>query len=181
MTRLHLWSVVIVVLVSSVGLNLLVIGQYLRMRDELIQTEARLERIENVVKKREAADPLQAKECVELETGDSPDKPCMTTLRRLALTPQQYHDRWVVVEGLYAGGFEVSALFPEQEDRSVMASGLDSYAALWVQLDLPNTPKEMPLIYVMGRFKRGPAGHLGQYFGELVNAEVRGRSRQPAR
>lgn len=176
MMRPRYSHVLLLVLACCIALSLFTFGQYLQMRDELAQTRARLAHIETAVKKREEADPLQAGECVELELGDSADKPCLTTLRRLAMAPQQYHGRWVVVEGLYAGGFELSALFPEQENRSVMAPGLDRHAALWVQLGLPATPKEMPLIYVTGKFKRGPAGHMREYFGELLDAKVSGRS-----
>ncbi|MEW6761895.1 MAG: hypothetical protein AB1437_13825 [Pseudomonadota bacterium] len=172
---------ILLVLAGCAVLNLILVGLYLQLRNDLAQVKTRLASMEAAIQKREDADPLQAQECVELDTGDSPDKPCMTTIRRLALAPQQFHDRWVLVRGLYAGGFELSALFEAQENRSVMAPGLDSHAALWVPLGLPYTPEEMPLITVSGKFKRGPSGHLRQFFGELVDAEVRGRSRQPAR
>jgi len=165
-------------LACCIVLNVVLAGLYLHMRSDLAETKTRLASMEAVVKQREQADPMQARECVELELGDSPDKPCLTTIRRLAMAPNKYHDRWVMVQGLYAGGFEMSALFPELPDRSIMAREHDRHSALWVSLNLPDTRKEMPLIVVSGKFKRGPSGHMLEYFGELVDAKVRSRERQ---
>ena len=59
---------------------------------------------------------------------------------------------------------------PSSEPMEASKS-LDKHEALWVQLGLPNT-QNRPVITVMGRFVRGPAGHLGDYFGELVDAKM---------
>ena len=163
----------VVALLCCIGISVYLGLRYLQVQDELAKTSARLERLEAAVKQREAADPLQARECVELGLGGSRDKPCMTTLRRLAQTPQQFHDRWVMVEGFHGSGFEHSALYPVQPELAYSAKIFDKNAALWVDLDLPNTyEKDMPLVTVIGKFERGPAGHLGDYFGELTDAKL---------
>jgi hypothetical protein len=147
------------------------IGHVRQLRADLAETTKRLQKIEAVVKKREIADPLMARECVELKLGASPEKPCQTTLWRLAQTPQQFHGSWVMVEGIYESGFEHTAVYPLPSDGGESSQKLDKHAALWVQLDLPETTSR-PVIFVTGKFERGPAGHLGQYFGELVDAKV---------
>lgn len=130
--------------------------------------------------KRESVDPLVARECMELGLGTSPQKPCQTTLRRLAETPQQFHGSWVMVEGIYASGFEHTAVYPTRLDTEEASQGLDKHAALWVQFGLPLT-NSRPVITVVGKFERGPAGHMGDYFGELVDAKVVSHSEHVAR
>ena len=140
-----------------------------------LDSRDRLNKMEVEVKQRNSADPLVARECIEVDTGNSSDRPCLTTLRRLAQTPQQFHNRWVMVRGVYVSGFEQSALYPERLDSEVSTQELDRYSALWVHLD-PIPSNDRPAITVVGRFSRGPAGHLGDYFGELTEATVWGRA-----
>jgi len=169
--RVHPLPFVSLALACSLGISIYLLAQFLQVRADLAETNRRLQKIEAAVQKRESADPLEARECVELGTGASPDNPCYTTLRRLAQTPQQFHRTWVVVEGIYASGFEHSAVYPIPSEPMEASKSLDKHEALWVQLGLPNT-QNRPVITVMGRFVRGPAGHLGDYFGELVDAKM---------
>jgi hypothetical protein len=169
--RLHPLSLAIFALASCVGISLYTLGHVLELKADLTETTKRLQKLEAAVKKREIADPLEAHECVELGLGVSPDKPCETTLWRLAQTPQQFHGSWVMVKGIYASGFEHTAVYPLPPDGGVFSQTLDKHAALWVQLNLPVTTSR-PVVLVAGKFERGPAGHMGQYFGELVDAKV---------
>lgn len=169
--RLRPLPLVIAALACSIAINF-----YLTL-----DARARVDKIEAALKQRDNADPLVARECVEMNAGDAPDRPCVTTLQRLAQTPQRFHDRWVLLRGIYVSGFEQSALFPmpvEPEmppptDRPMPPPTFDRYTAVWVRFDPTSTNLEgTPELTVVGRFKRGPAGHLGDYFGELTNAQV---------
>jgi hypothetical protein len=164
-------SIVISALVFCLGLILYLLGQFLQMRGDLAETTRRLKQVEVAVQKRENADPLVARECAELGLGGSPAKPCHTTLYHLALTPQRYHGVWVIVQGIYASGFEHSAIYPMPSEPGGTLQILNQHSALWVQVGVPDT-NSRPVISVTGRFKRGPAGHMGDYFGELIEAKL---------
>jgi len=164
----------------SLAMSLYVTARYAQIHADLATTKERLSRVEADLKRRNNADPLHARECLELSSGGSPQNPCQTTLRRLAQTPQQFHDRWVLVEGVYANGFEHSALYPSQAELGVSAQRFDKHEALWVHLDMPLMKEPVPLL-IVGRFTRGPSGHLGDYFGELTDAKPWGHARTATR
>lgn len=168
--RLHPLPV-LVALAACIGMSLYMLVQVLQLRGNLVDTTRRLQMVESAVKRREDADPLVARECIESGRGASRDRPCFTTLWHLAQTPQQFHGTWVVVEGIYASGFEHTAVYPMPSDTKFPSQRLNKHEALWVQLGLPDTDSR-PVISVLGRFQRGPAGHMGDYFGELIDAKV---------
>ena len=145
----------------------------------------RIAALEAAVAERDAADPLVPKECLYAmrtrgETwGQTRERPCEVEFQRLIEAPQQFEGRWVKVQGAYADGFETSALSsPESQPQRFSANGIpmpppSGYRhALWVSA--PRTPDGttddgLERVVVVGRFHRGPAGHLGAYFGELAN------------
>lgn len=170
-------SIVNSALVFVLGLSLYLLGQFLQMRGDLAETTRRLKQVEVAVQKRENADPLVAQECAELGLGGSAAKPCHTTLHHLALTPQRYQGNWVTVQGIYASGFEHSAIYPMPSQPGGTWQILDKHSALWVQLGLPDS-NSRPVVSVTGRFERGPAGHMGDYFGELIEAKLLSTSGQ---
>jgi hypothetical protein len=174
--RLHPLPVLAVLAVCA-GISLYASVQLRRLSDNLTQATTRLQIVESAVKRRESADPLVARECEEYGLGASREKPCLTTLWHLAQTPQQFHGSWVMVEGIYASGFEHTAVYP-YPDLEYPSQRLNKHEALWVQLPLPNT-NSRPVISVVGRFERGPAGHMGEYFGELVDAKVLSLGKPP--
>lgn len=134
----------------------------------------RIAALEAAVAQRDAADPLMPFECrhslpVRGEiSGNSRDKPCFVAFQRLLDAPQQFEGRWVEVQGRYASGFETSALFPL--DSKPPSEGWESYEhALWVGVQPFAKADTQNGVVFVGRFRRGPAGHLGQYFAALDN------------
>ena len=133
----------------------------------------RIAALEAAVAQRDAADPLMPLECRgsfptrgEL-AGGSRDKPCIVTFQRLLDAPQQFNGRWVEVQGRYSSGMERSALYPVDSTPAAMAAWESDEHALWVDV-APFAPadSENRAVFV-GRFRRGPAGHLGAYFAAL--------------
>lgn len=168
--RVHVSNFAVAAIVCCVSLSAYLTMRHIQMQRELDAAQLRLTKIEAATQKRDDADPLEAHACVELNTGDSPHSPCRTTLHHLSRTPQQFHRRWVMVEGIYAQGFEQTALYPAPRNKSVPAEEFAPHTGLWVQIGM-KWGKPSPMT-VVGQFRRGPAGHLGEYFGELIDAKV---------
>ncbi len=132
----------------------------------------RLALLEAAAAARDKADPLMAPECEWASrrlhgeiAGNSREHPCVVSIRRVLQAPQQFDGRWIDVYGRYDHGFEVSALFTSNAAGS---DGEDPSAeALWVNVALQPRAVGDSLDHVVGVFHRGPAGHLGAYFGEL--------------
>ena len=134
----------------------------------------RVAALEAALARRDKADPLVAQECrwksrglEDATAGESRENPCVVSFRRVLQAPQQFDGRWIDVHGYYAHGFEVSALF---ESEPAGSNGEDpSVEALWVNVALQPRVVGDSLDHVVGVFHRGPAGHLGAYFGELAS------------
>ena len=119
----------------------------------------RIAELEKVVSFREEADPLRPDECPIEGTV------CTTTIDQVLVAPQKYHGRRLALTGLFVSGFEESALYPQD------LKGERSHArAIWINDGLRTTDTER-LVTVVGLFKRGPAGHMYEYLGEM--SEVR--------
>ncbi len=133
----------------------------------------RIAALEAAVAQRDAADPLIGAECWyslprhgEL-AGGSRDKPCIVTFQRLLEAPQQFHGRWVEVQGRYVGGFERSALYPVDSKPPDGVMWEPTAHALWVDA-APFAPLDANSRGVfVGRFRRGPGGHLAAYYATL--------------
>lgn len=141
-----------------------------------IMLTARLDAVEGLVAAREAADPLLPFEC----TSDY--SPCEVSLERLVKFPQYFHGRKVRVHGIYAQGFETSAihspvaLYRKNEIYDKKTGKLSLREILPEELIwIPRTlPKDLhgENVVVIGLFKRGPSGLMNQYPGELDVQEV---------
>lgn len=128
--------------------------------------------LEAAVAERAAADPLLAVECRISDPnrreiwGQVREKPCQVSFQRLLDAPQQFEGRWVEVQGRYSSGMESSALFALNSNPP--AEGWESYEhALWVDVEPFAKADAQKRGVVVGRFRRGPAGHLAQYFAAL--------------
>jgi hypothetical protein len=127
--------------------------------------------------KRDLVDPLMPIECtLGDDLGQSSDRPCFVEFYRLHDTPQQFEGRWVGVKGNYVSGFEMSAFFPDSKQldqkKGKDLQTLDIHSAMWLSPGFSDG-EQYREIYVIGKFHRGPAGHLGAYFGELEGAILR--------
>jgi len=126
----------------------------------------RVATLEAAVAARDKADPLMAPECAmesrghDWTAGESREHPCAVSVRRVLQAPQQFNTRWLRVYGRYQKGFEVSAL----QD---IEGGTSSEEAIWVSARVQKGQEASAPDVVVGRFYRGPAGHLGAYFGVL--------------
>lgn len=168
--RFHASHLALAAFMGCAGLSVYLTVRHAQMQEELDEAQLRLNRIEAAIRKRDDADPLEARACMELNRGGSADSPCITTLHHLSRTPQQFHRRWVKVAGMYKQGFEQTALYPAREHVSASADEFAPHTGLWVQIGM-DWGKPSPMT-VVGEFRRGPAGHLGEYFGELLEAKV---------
>ena len=135
--------------------------------------------LETAVAERDAADPLNPWECVGAGrqkaatatrtdgriAGNSRDNPCAVRFQRLLDAPQQFAGRWVEVQGRYVSGLETSALFPLDEPPPGQWETTDH--ALWVSVAPFAPPDAIGSAVFVGRFRRGPAGHLAAYFASL--------------
>jgi hypothetical protein len=134
----------------------------------------RVSALEKVSAAREAADPLMPAECGIAEgMGATRERPCLVEFQRLYRSPQQFVGRWVMVEGRYATGFEMNALFPPAEHFTYQTADrmLSSHRGIWVAAEY-REGANLQKLSVVGKFKPGPAGHMGQYFGELAEAHM---------
>lgn len=119
----------------------------------------RVAELEKVVSFREAADPLRPDECPTEGTV------CDTTIDRVLAAPQKYHGRRLAVTGLYVSGFEASALYPQDVKGERTHS-----QAIWINDGLRKTDADQ-IVTIVGLFKRGPAGHMDEYLGEMSEVE----------
>lgn len=177
------YALVLLSCALSIYLSLLVVTLNENLARLEASTAKRITTLEVLVSKRETADPLTPIECTtEGMRGESREHPCYIYFHRLLETPQQFEGRWVCVTGLYFSGFEASAFFATPDDNLVYGPDaprpgqkqtelhVDNWhkPALWLT---PGFPPGKPFrrMSVVGRFKRGPSGHLGHYFGELTD------------
>jgi hypothetical protein len=117
----------------------------------------RVAELEKTVVHREEADPLKPDEC------PTDGVVCSTTMDKIIASPKKYHGRKLSVTGLYVSGFETSALYREDVKGELLHS-----QAIWVNAGLPEI-KIPHVVTVVGLFKRGPAGHMDEYMGQLVD------------
>jgi hypothetical protein len=91
---------------------------------------------------------------------------CRTSIARIIQYPQTFHERRVQIDGFFIAGFEQAALF-ESDQISSWKVG----SGIWI--NGPYYPESDTSASLIGTFKRGPAGHMDDYPGELVDV-VRG-------
>ena len=136
-----------------------------------IALSRRIDALESAVTERSAADPLMPFECQSRPdrplSGQSRDKPCIVSFQRLIDAPQQFQGRWVEVQGTYWSGFEQSELHPLDWVAPDRDHWPDPARAFWVGVE-PFAPLDAQNRGVfIGHFRRGPDGHLDQYFASL--------------
>ncbi len=158
----RLWLLVVALLLLALG-GLIAHG---------IALSRRVQALEAAMARRDKADPLTAAECQwesrghDWTAGESREHPCVVSFQRLIQAPQQFNGRWVEVQGHYEQAYEVSAFVAPYAPDSNSA---DPYAeALWVNGAVLPRLEGGSLDRAVGKFRRGPAGHLGEYFGELT-------------
>lgn len=163
-------AMAIAALAASLAVDIDLIRRDGRKTAQIDALAARLHAVENAIRQRDAADPLNPAECPAWRgTGDARDHPCQTTLARLLQAPQQFQGRWVMVEGGYRSAFEESALYPPNYARPGKPQDLDRQQAIWIEPGFDTTSGSISAKVVIGKFKRGPSGHLGIYAGELTD------------
>lgn len=137
--------------------------------------------LESAVAERAAADPLLPYECRasgqltarisgrkdDEIAGRSRENPCIVQFERLLDAPQQFAGRWVEVQGRYVNGLETSALFPLDSTPPADTPWEPTGHALWVAVAPFAKPDERGGAVFIGRFRRGPAGHLAMYYASL--------------
>jgi hypothetical protein len=115
----------------------------------------RIAKLERVVSFREEADPLRPDEC------PTDGVVCDTSIDRVMIAPQKYHGRRLAVAGLYVSSFETSALYSSEVKGEPKHS-----QAIWINGGLQETDAGQT-VTIVGLFKRGPAGHMDEYLGEM--------------
>jgi hypothetical protein len=154
----------------SFAISVYVTERFFALAVKLDNMSVALANLEKTVQKRELADPLTPSECsAEPGLGESKQRPCHITFSRLLQAPQKFHERWIVVDGLYAARFEESALYSPSYNAS-QAVIMQRHSGIWVSPLLQSNktaPTEKTLI---GRFENGASGHMSAYFGKLTNA-----------
>ncbi len=83
-------------------------------------------------------------------------------------SPQQFEGRWVRVRGFHQSGVETSALHAPDWRPPAFPQDERFAEALWVDVPTGSADRLGP-VELVGRFHRGPSGHLGAYFGRLDN------------
>lgn len=132
---------------------------------------ARISELETAAQTRNAADPLVPVECDSpTRLGQSKSSYCQTTVYRLLQAPHQFNGRWVMVEGVYGGGFEESALYAPNDGARPSVMTYSKNSAIWVSPGFKSESGSMPRKVIIGKFKWGPTGHMSEYFGELTEA-----------
>ena len=122
----------------------------------------RIALLERTVAHREAADPLIPEECPHA------DWVCVTSIGQVVKSPEKYHGREIGITGIFVSGFETSILV----DKTDRGEG----QGIWVNDGIP-VSRNLQEMTVVGRFKRGPSGHLGGYKGELSEVRIVGGSK----
>jgi hypothetical protein len=136
--------------------------------------DRRVTALETAAAERNVADPLLPSECTIAVRaggevwGKSSNRPCQVSFARLIQAPQQFEGRWIEVAGRYDKEFETSALFSSDAKPAFLPLEEPFSEALWITTS--HVRYEHPdRAVVVGRFHRGPGGHLSQYFGTLVD------------
>jgi len=163
------------------GTTVLVVAAVAALAAHAVVLSRRVVALEAAVAERAAADPLLPFECRDSGrlkarisgrkddeiAGRSRENPCVVQFERLLDAPQQFSGRWVEVQGRYVSGFEMSALFPLGSAPPANALWEPTGHALWVSVAPFAKPDEQGGAVFIGRFRRGPAGHLAMYYGSL--------------
>lgn len=167
----HLKIVGVVALMAYLLVSFVMVVRSTQAQARLDSMAARISELETAVQVRNAVDPLIPPECEPpARLGQSPNSYCQTTVYRLLQAPYQFNGRWVKVEGVYGGGFEESALYAPRDGEPPSAMSYAKSSAIWVSPGFKIEPNSMPRKVIIGRFKWAPAGHMGEYFGELTDA-----------
>lgn len=165
--------IVLVFFAIIIAINAFLVNDVVKIKNQVGSVADKVAHIEGTVSRRESADPLTPSECsIEPGLGDSKIHPCRTTFERLLLVPQKFHGRWIIVSGIYSGGFESSALYPlsfhERDAEPVITL---HHSAIWVEPSFQHSGESFVKVAIIGKFYNGPSGHLSAYFGKIINAE----------
>lgn len=167
----HLKIAGVVALFAYLGVSFAMLVRTMRTQARLDNMAARISELETAVQVRNAADPLMPPECdPPARLGQSPKSYCQTTVYRLLQAPHQFNGRWVMVEGVYGGSFEESALYAPRDGEPPSTMSYAKNSAIWVSPGFKIESNSMPRKVIIGKFKWAPAGHMGEYFGELTDA-----------
>ncbi|MYN05570.1 hypothetical protein GTP41_26105 [Pseudoduganella sp. DS3] len=167
----HLKIAGLLALMAYLVISFVVMVRSMQNQAHLENIAARISELEAAARLRNEADPLMPSECdPPTRLGQSQSTYCQTTVYRLLQAPHQFNGRWVMVEGVYGGGFEESALYAPRDGEPLSAMSYAKSSAIWVTPGFKIEPNSMPRKVLIGRFKWAPAGHMGEYFGELTDA-----------
>lgn len=107
-------------------------------------------------------------------------RPVDVSLIALIATPEKYDGQLVRVIGFLRIGFEMTAIYPHEQDCLIGATR----NGLWVGIDPEKTEMDWTYVLLEGAFRAGDHGHMGAYSGAIrdvsrLDLRVDTRRRRP--